>query len=426
MNRLTGIRGAITVAENRPGTIRRAAARLLSSLVEQNGLDPENVVTAFFTSTPDLDAGFPATAARLLGWTEIPLMGAQELSVDGSIPRCIRILVLANLPLGQKARHVYLDGAAKLRPDLAELRGPGSAPAALNAIGGDGTRHRLVIAGLGLIGGSVAAALAHVGDRWEVWGADSDRATCEAAVKLGVVERAVALEELARTEADVILLAAPVDQILELLDGWARNGVVPRGVVTDVGSTKEAIVEAYGRLPQGTHWVGGHPIAGSEASSFAARRAELFEGRTWVLTRERQGPADRLAAVESLLGDVGAIPLEVEAGRHDQVLARTSHLPYLVAGAVARVVAGLQDASISALVGSGFRDTTRVAAQGLDMGHALVMDNRACLAEAVRELAGDLLGMAERLEEGDGEAIHSRLEAATKARERVMADGGAP
>lgn len=114
-----GIRGAISVEENSPVAIATAVAELLEAIKAENDFTLEDVAGVFFTATPDLDAAFPAGAARDLGWDKVPLLCAVEMNVPGSLPRCIRVLILVNTALGaDQVRHVYLREARNLRPDL--------------------------------------------------------------------------------------------------------------------------------------------------------------------------------------------------------------------------------------------------------------------------------------------------------------------
>lgn len=116
-----GIRGATTVDHNSAGEILEATRELLASMVEVNGVAVEELASVFFTATPDLTAAFPAAAARQMGWQQVALLDAQEIPVPGSQPCCVRVLIHWNTRKPQKEiRHVYLRGAAKLRPDLAE------------------------------------------------------------------------------------------------------------------------------------------------------------------------------------------------------------------------------------------------------------------------------------------------------------------
>jgi chorismate mutase len=114
-----GIRGAIDVAHNQEEEILAAASILLARIVKENDLSRDDIACVYFTVTPDLDAVYPARAAREMGWSHVPLMCAQEMAVEGSLVRCIRVLVLWNTLLDAEAiRHVYLGRAASLRPDL--------------------------------------------------------------------------------------------------------------------------------------------------------------------------------------------------------------------------------------------------------------------------------------------------------------------
>ena len=115
-----GIRGAITVARDEPVLILDATERLLREIVERNRFEPDDVASALFTVTPDLVSEFPAAAARRMGWTLVPLLNFTEIGVPGRLERCIRVLIHINTELRPEAiHHVYLEGAAVLRPDLA-------------------------------------------------------------------------------------------------------------------------------------------------------------------------------------------------------------------------------------------------------------------------------------------------------------------
>lgn len=115
-----GLRGATTVLENKSETILQATRELLQALLQANpGLQPDEIASAFFTVTEDLDATYPAQAARQMGWQLVPLLCAREIPVPGSLPRCIRVLIHWNTDLPATAiRHVYLREASRLRPDL--------------------------------------------------------------------------------------------------------------------------------------------------------------------------------------------------------------------------------------------------------------------------------------------------------------------
>jgi len=118
--RVRGVRGATTVPENSGRAIIEATQELLEALRRANGFEPDDVVSAFFTATPDLDATFPAAAARELGWTYVPLLGAVEMATTDGVARCVRVLLHIYTPrTPREIQHVYLRGAVRLRPDLA-------------------------------------------------------------------------------------------------------------------------------------------------------------------------------------------------------------------------------------------------------------------------------------------------------------------
>ncbi|MDR3591501.1 MAG: chorismate mutase [Negativicutes bacterium] len=120
---LRGVRGATTVDENTSEQILTQVTELLAGMVSQNGIETEDVAAVIFSSTADLNAAFPAKAAREMGWADVPLFGTQEIEADDAVDRCIRVLVLWNTAKGQKEiKHVYMRGAAILRRDLAPDR----------------------------------------------------------------------------------------------------------------------------------------------------------------------------------------------------------------------------------------------------------------------------------------------------------------
>ncbi len=116
-----GVRGATTAASNTPESIAEATRDLLMQLVEANGIDPADVASAIFTTSPDLTAAYPAAAARALGWGDVPLLCAAEIPVPGGLERAVRVLIHWNTTVPQaEIRHIYVRGAERLRPDLAE------------------------------------------------------------------------------------------------------------------------------------------------------------------------------------------------------------------------------------------------------------------------------------------------------------------
>jgi chorismate mutase len=117
-----GVRGATTIAENTREEILKATRELLALMIRQNGIEPRDVASALFSTTPDIDAEFPALAARQLGWLDVPLLCSHEMAVPGSLPMCIRVMIHWNTDKPQnEIEHIYVRDAKRLRPDLSKL-----------------------------------------------------------------------------------------------------------------------------------------------------------------------------------------------------------------------------------------------------------------------------------------------------------------
>ena len=119
--RFRAVRGAVTVESDTPASVDAAVRELLEQLIEANAIDARDVVSAIFSATPDIRSRNPATSARMLGWTDVPLMGVAELETDGMLDRCVRVLLHVSVSDGRRLQPVYLGDAACLRPDLASL-----------------------------------------------------------------------------------------------------------------------------------------------------------------------------------------------------------------------------------------------------------------------------------------------------------------
>ncbi len=400
---IAAVRGAVPVRANCADDIVAATARLLSSLLEVNRLTREQIVSAVFTATDDLDADFPAHAARRLGWTDVPLLNAREIPVPGAMKRVVRVLLtVRGVPAGERLRPVYLDEAAGLRPDLPGTAPaddePGTAGAANDAgtiAGGAGVnpappRH-IAIIGLGQIGGSVGRALGRALGWWRV-GYDLEASKALAARAAGAIDQVAESLEAACARADLALLATPVDTLPALVE--AAAAALPRGAaLLDTGSTRGPITAALAAAAaRGIRAVGGHPLAGSAGHGFAASRADLFADTVFALSPAGGAVPE---VITRLLGDLGARPLEVAPERHDDALARTSHLPYLVACAL-RDLGG--EACEQGLSGPGFRDMTRLAASDARVARAYCRANARAVGAAWRSLRASVDGLVAGLE----------------------------
>jgi prephenate dehydrogenase len=222
----------------------------------------------------------------------------------------------------------------------------------------DGDFERIAIVGVGLIGGSVAFAARRRFPAATIIGIDRDDVVT-AARQLGALTRATT-DLAGAAGADLIVLAAPVMANVETI-GRLPDLVEGPAVVTDVGSTKRATLEAARALPPALAFLGGHPLAGAARGGIEASRPDLFERRTWILTPTLTTPREVVDRVSGFVRALGAVPLELDAGTHDRVLAFTSHLPQLTASALMQVVGEAVGDGGLRFSGAGLADTTRVA-----------------------------------------------------------------
>ena len=413
---IAAVRGAIDVPENTATAIQERTARLLVALVEANGLTPDRVVSALFTTTEDLDADFPAHAARRLGWTEVPMLNAREIPVPGSMARVVRVLLtVSGVASGVRLTPVYLEGAAALRPDLASrATRAGAPPTAPSRASGAGPGARLALIGLGQIGGSIGLA---VRGRWRRAGFDRDRATLDAALAAGAIDEAAGSVEAACQGAAIAVIAVPVDALPAAID--AAAAALPRGAaLLDTGSARAPVTPALERAAaRGVRAVGGHPLAGREGHGFAAARADLFRDAVVYVTPARDG-GDAAREVAHFWADtLAAHPVTIDARQHDRQLAVTSHLPQVVASLLANSLARL--AAPGATFGPGARDTTRLAASEPVLWTEILLMNRDELLPALRSLEEPLGELQRALEVGDAAAVTAWLGRAAEWRGRL-------
>lgn len=282
--------------------------------------------------------------------------------------------------------------------------------------------------GFGLIAGSIArdlrvnaTARSWTSAAWSPSGEGPAQARAD-----GVLDRASQSPTDALADADLVVLAGPPTACLQALDdlGGAWHAALSRtALVTDVASTKQALLERAEAV--GVRYVGGHPMAGLDASGYAASRAGLFVDRAWVVVPGRgAGPAD-VDRVATLAAACGARVVELDAAEHDRAVAGISHLPLLLAAALVDTVAGQGSGAprpdwptAATLAAGGWRDMTRLARGEPSMGAGIAVTNATAIAERLRDLTAVLEGWRLELERDGGPdeaAVRDRLDAA-KAR----------
>ena len=285
---------------------------------------------------------------------------------------------------------------------------------------------RIALLGLGLIGGSVVRALrassgADGSGAWTIAAWTPSGRGPAAALADGVVDQVAATPEGAIDGADLIVLAGPAPDCLDQLDDLAgpwRPALGRDAVITDVASTKEAIVLRATAL--GLRFVGGHPMAGRDTSGYAASRADLFVDRPWVVVPTTDDAA--VERVEALARACGARPVRLGAAAHDRAVAGISHLPLVVAAALVEAVTGDADWPTAAqLAATGWRDTTRLARGDVTMGAGIVTTNAPAIAARLRDLIAALDGWLAELERPGGPDPTEITDRLRVARERLEA-----
>jgi prephenate dehydrogenase len=281
---------------------------------------------------------------------------------------------------------------------------------------------RVAFLGLGLIGGSIAQAIRGGGGHSHELHGSTLVAWSRAGAGPAAAKAAAAIDAVAKTlaeavdGADLVVIASPPLVGLDLVDDLARLG--HRGLITDVTSTKAAIVARA--ATHGLRFVGGHPLAGRETSGFEAADAALFRSRPWVVTTDGAAEED-LVAVEALASACGAVPKRLAAADHDAAVAAISHLPLILAAALVEAVAGRADWTLEAeLAASGWRDMTRLARGDVEMGAGIATTNAGPLASRLRDVRAVIDSWLEDLERPGGPDAMALAARLRDARSRLV------
>jgi len=278
---------------------------------------------------------------------------------------------------------------------------------------------RLSMVGLGLLGGSVAKAARGLGLADEIVAVGRDRERLEPALRDGMVDRVTTDLADGVAGADCCLLATPVATLAALLPAvWAA--LPADAVLTDVGSTKAAIVRAAERLGEGRPlaFVGSHPMAGSEQAGYRVSRPDLFRGATVILTPTERTDSHAVKRVGAFWEALGGRLVTLDPLTHDRATAAISHLPHLVADALVDAVVRM-DPRFFEVAGRGFKDTTRIAASDARVWREIFQENRAGLTEALGAFRAALDHLEALLAAGDVPAIEGALDRIRRVREEV-------
>ena len=277
---------------------------------------------------------------------------------------------------------------------------------------------KVVVFGVGLIGGSFALALKAAGQVEEVVGFGRSLSTLTQALDLGIIDRIGINPGQETVEADLVLLATPVGQMPEIMARIAPY-LGPETVVTDGGSTKSDVVAAVREHlgERAGQFVPAHPIAGAENSGAAAARADLYQHKKVVLTPLPENPVLNVARVRSAWEWCGAQLFELTPEEHDRVFAAVSHLPHLLSFALVHGLAVREDSDLYFnFAASGFRDFTRIAASHPEMWRDICLANRVALLGELDRYQEQLDELHDALSRGDGAVLEKTFDVARAAR----------
>ncbi len=282
--------------------------------------------------------------------------------------------------------------------------------------------NKLVVIGVGLIGGSFALALKKARLVKEVTGVGRSRKNLNDALRLGVIDRAETDAAKAVAGADLVLVGAPVGQMPGIFARIAP-ALSPQTVVTDAGSTKQDVIKAA-RRHLGKHFpmfVPAHPIAGTEHSGAAAAFPELFRDRKLILLPQKETKAGALRLVRAAWHACGANIVRLDADEHDEIFGAVSHLPHMIAFALVHQLGRRRDAKrLLGFSGGGLRDTVRIAGSSPEMWRDICIANSGALLPLIDGYTGELKAMRAALAKGDGAALEDMFRAAQQARARWL------
>jgi prephenate dehydrogenase len=279
------------------------------------------------------------------------------------------------------------------------------------------------IVGVGLIGGSLGMILKRDGLAGSIVGIGRRVENLKTAVELGAIDRYVSDAKDGVRDADLVILATPVDTYERHLRDWGPL-LKPGCIVSDVGSVKGALVELCERLlPAGVRFVGAHPIAGKEKTGVAAGTTALFRGARCILTPTAKTDTQALQAIRAMWEATGSVVLTMDPVLHDKVLGAVSHLPHVAAFALINALTEMQkttpELDLRAHSGGGLRDTTRIAASSPEMWRDIFVWNRENVVRQIELFEQQLQKLKALIKAGDGPGIERELERAKQVREQL-------
>ena len=285
---------------------------------------------------------------------------------------------------------------------------------------------KVAFIGIGLIGSSIARVMRRNGLAGSIVACARSDETLNTVLELGLADEVTKDPAVAAQDADLVMICTPVSTYGAIAEAIAPS-LKPGAIVTDVGSVKASAIKAVmPHLPEGTHFVPGHPIAGTENSGPESGFDSLFEGRWFLITPPPGTDQGAIDEVAELWKCAGSNIDYLEPEHHDQVLAITSHLPHLIAYTIVGTATDLEDHIKSEVVkysASGFRDFTLIAASDPVMWRDIFIENRDAVLEMLGRLSEDLAGLQRAIRVGDGDTLEALFRRTREIRRGVIEAG---
>ncbi|MGE6629539.1 prephenate dehydrogenase [Bacillus sp. NPDC077027] len=282
------------------------------------------------------------------------------------------------------------------------------------------TSETILIAGLGLIGGSIALSIKKNYPKKIIIGYDVSTEQMIAATKLGIIDQSASSFEDGLQQASTIILATPVQQTVKMLGVIAASGITRKLVITDVGSTKQKVVDfAEETLPAQYDFIGGHPMAGSHKSGVIAAKDFLFENAFYILTPAKTASREAVAFLKKLLEGTNANFIEMSPEEHDAVTSVISHFPHIVAASLVHQAHRFEDhfPLVKRFAAGGFRDITRIASSNPAMWRDILIHNKNKILDRFSDWKKEIERIESIVKEEDAEGLFSYFQDAKEYRD---------
>ena len=274
---------------------------------------------------------------------------------------------------------------------------------------------KVVIIGPGLIGGSIGIFLRKNKIALSVIGVARHKYTLSKALKKGAIDKAETDLKKAVGDADLVVIATPVLALKKVIRE-IKNNLIPGCIVFDVGSTKrEVVFQAQKILPGHVHFIGVHPMAGSEKTGAEFAKADLFKGAVCFITKTKKTNKTAILKVRELWKRLGARCVEIDPALHDNIVASVSHLPHLISSALINTIP-LKYLKFAA---TGFKDTTRIAAGSAEIWHDITLSNRKAILQQIEKFEAVLRKLKKTIVSKQGKQLIRQLDQARKKRQSL-------